>query len=812
MTHLVYTFGNHMHWVDMSWLWGYHVLPGCVRDMLHLCAETGAKGHVNFDAVGYEKLAIEAPEVFNELRQAVQRGQIEVVGASYGQPYGLFHGGESNVRQRVFGVRTAIRLFGVRPLTFWEEEFDFFPQLPQLLAQVGLRYASLFFQWTWHTPHLPEETVPAIWWEGQDGSRLLTAPRGPLNLHQWPEDFEALLASPALQQAQAPLLLQWLELMPSPDWMCRSEVILPPLKALLANPAFSVSFATLSEYLEGVRAHAEVRRYTLDDVFHGMSLGKNGDLFRRLSRRAEQQLLAAESLSALAGLFGRPYVSWDVYPTWELDEAWRALLIAQHHDNDECEGLCGHIGRRYYELSLGLSEHVLNRTARHLAERTAGPPGRVVVFNPLGWPRTVSVTHPQSGKRLVVDDLPAFGYRLLRGDEVAPPAVDCLEDAHTLTLRRQALTVTIDRQRGTITQIASPEAPEGWLAVPLAELAMTRGGEVERFEGAVVERCGEAVRITRQGRKGEVAITVSLADELDAIDLHYQATALPRPDGGVAAALKTVLAPKLSPLTLFHDHPYGVSSVRAAGRYRRKYPTGDWMTSPQWFEAVENPFTALQFVDMTEGQRGLLVIHDGNQALLREGERLHHILSMYDPWDEQYFVGELDVRVRLIPHGALSHAERVKLAQHFTRPPIVAQAQGAGTELPPHFAPLSCDAPNVLVTAWYREAEEVGQGLTGYAGTGLGYPYVLRLVEFDGVATTVQLRLNATVAAAWRTNLLGEISAPLAVSANTLTLTLRPFEIATVYLDLIEGRKQPRDLDARRSVWATVHRQEDACA
>ena len=38
---LYYTFGNHMHWVDMQWLWGYGVLPGCVADMLHLCRETG---------------------------------------------------------------------------------------------------------------------------------------------------------------------------------------------------------------------------------------------------------------------------------------------------------------------------------------------------------------------------------------------------------------------------------------------------------------------------------------------------------------------------------------------------------------------------------------------------------------------------------------------------------------------------------------------------------------------------------------------------------------------------------------------------
>ena len=51
---LFYTFGNHMHWVDMQWLWGYGVLPGCVGDMLRLIQETGARGNVNFDGIGYE--------------------------------------------------------------------------------------------------------------------------------------------------------------------------------------------------------------------------------------------------------------------------------------------------------------------------------------------------------------------------------------------------------------------------------------------------------------------------------------------------------------------------------------------------------------------------------------------------------------------------------------------------------------------------------------------------------------------------------------------------------------------------------------
>src|SRR5205814_4507009 len=142
---------------------------------------------------GYEKMAAECPEALAELREAIHQGIIEPVGCSYGQPYGLFHGGESNIRQLTYGARAVRRLLGVRPKSFWEEEFYFFPQLPQLLAQCGFTGASLFFQWTWHTPEVPKEPHSLILWEGIDGTRLPTLPRNALNVHQWPEDFDGLL-------------------------------------------------------------------------------------------------------------------------------------------------------------------------------------------------------------------------------------------------------------------------------------------------------------------------------------------------------------------------------------------------------------------------------------------------------------------------------------------------------------------------------------------------------------------------------------------------------------------------------------------
>ena len=40
---------------------------------------------------------------------------------------------------------------------------------------------------------------------------------------------------------------------------------------------------------------------------------------------------------------------------------------------------------------------------------------------------------------------------------------------------------------------------------------------------------------------------------------------------------------------------------------------------------------------------------------------------------------------------------------------------------------------------------------------------------------------------------------------HAVTVELGPHEIATLYLDLGQGRKVMRDLDTHQSVWATSH-------
>ena len=834
---LLYTFGNHMHWVDFHWLWGYDVLPRSIRDMLVLVEETGARGNVNFDGVGYEKLAAEDPEALAALRVALQAGTLEVVGASYGQPYGLFHGGESNVRQRVFGVRTALRVLGVRPRTFWEEEFDFFPQLPQMLAGCGFTGASLFFQWTWHTPTVPTETVGLVQWEGLDGTRLPTVPKTELSLHQWPEDFAGRLDSDMVRDLDQPALVQWVELLPSPDWMCRSEVLLPRLRELFADPRFDVRPVTLSQLIETLDdGAAPVRKYGMDDVFHGMSLGKNGDYMPRFSRACEEQLLAAEGISSLAGLFGRPYPSWDVYPTWELEEAWRELLAAQHHDNHECEALCGFVGERSFERSLGLAGAVFTRTIDHLARRVEGLDGAYLVYNSLGWTRDV----PYDGG--VAAQVPAFGYRVVDPyDEVPPPLGDVEVKIHgdTATIERGSLRATIDLESGLLTDLCSAEFPKGLLHPqrPVGEFAMTVNGRVERFETVRFdaelqeENDGPEVMLIREGSTGgRMHVVYGLSAVHQAVYMRVFCEDLPRPDGGMHTGLQTLIAPNLGHVVLRHDHPFGITEVKADQDHVRKYPTGEWMTSPQVFEKIRRSFTASSLVDMSDVNdpgRGLLVVHDGSQAFFRDGDGIRSLVTMYDPWDEDHWDGMLDATWWLVPRGRWSDARRMRTAMecnmgdpHF---PLHAEVKGGG-DLPSTFGALFVDAPGVIATALHRESAHAAKHLPGYFsarpdGTlDVRDPFVVRLVEFDGRAADVTLRLPGTVVRAARTNLVGEVEEELAVQPTAspfagsdppwteVRLTMRAHGIATVMLDLEAGRWIPRDLDRYRHVWATVHR------
>ncbi len=856
-----------MHWVDMQWLWGYHVLPGSIRDMLDYCRELGIKGGVNFDGVGYEKLAAEDPEALQLLREAVREGLIEPVGCSYGQPYGLFHGGESNVRQLIYGARSARRLLGVWPKTFWEEEFYFFPQLPQMLAGCGFTGASLYFQWTWHTPEVPVEDSPVIWWEGHDGTRILAATRNKLNLHQWPEDVDTMLAS-MMTEADVktmPLVQQWVELMPSKDWMCRSEVLIPKIREFLQDDRFEVVPMTLGEYLQEARAPSPavsvagpdipVCNYSMDQVWHGLTLGKNGDDMRHRSREAESAILLAETLSTMTSLLGRPYAQWDVYPTWELEEAWRELLAAQHHDNDECEGLCGRFGKRQYERALAMANNIIELQMDRLF------PDESVVFpeiNQFGW---------RTNRNFGRDSVPPLSLMPFRPKHSGvATALEVSESGMLITqgVDDRELVATYDLAQAGIVVLKRPGGPN---VVPQGRAMGTLYIGEHRLDlpiGQGYDEDSQYCLATYDAGGADIHIQLDRASPTPGLTIDFGCWGLEdilrKVSPGFKGALTLDVPLFRDQVSIFSDTAYAVCEVGQGSSGVRKYPEGDWMTSAQWFEEVTGAFVAQNFVDIVDPStgEGVLVAHRGNQQWFRVDGALRCVLSAEDPWDESYYRKNMATLDRdldrwklggefsFVPHGPISHAERWKIAQEFRRKRNVGFWSQIGKETGRQVRPFSfaeVGEENVVIAALYREeAKFAGRHVDGYAfphardghanrgrdaratldaRATVEHPIVMRLVELDGIETTAHLTVTGQVAKVFKTNLLGQVEEEISATikkqncpqrhpqtgySSTLQIPMRANEIATIYLDIVEGRKVARDLDAKREVWAQVHR------
>ncbi len=119
----------------------------------------------------YQLLAETRPDIFERVLDRVREGRVNPTGATWVEPDTNLPGGEALVRQFLFGMRYFERALGVRPEVLWlPDVFGYSAALPQIMRLAGVRY---FFtsklSWNQYTYILRQ-----FWWEGLDGSRVLT--------------------------------------------------------------------------------------------------------------------------------------------------------------------------------------------------------------------------------------------------------------------------------------------------------------------------------------------------------------------------------------------------------------------------------------------------------------------------------------------------------------------------------------------------------------------------------------------------------------------------------------------------------------
>lgn len=119
----------------------------------------------------YKYVQTAYPNLFSKIREKVQTGQWEVTGGMWVEADCNIPGGESLVRQFLFGKRYFQKEFGIDHKVVWmPDTFGFCHTLPQIMQKCGMRYfMTTKLSWNQFT-QFPYDT---FYWEGPDGSRIL---------------------------------------------------------------------------------------------------------------------------------------------------------------------------------------------------------------------------------------------------------------------------------------------------------------------------------------------------------------------------------------------------------------------------------------------------------------------------------------------------------------------------------------------------------------------------------------------------------------------------------------------------------------
>ncbi|MFC4456341.1 alpha-mannosidase [Deinococcus sonorensis] len=404
---LTFTLLGHAH-LDPVWLWdrqeGAEAVKATFRSALDRLGEHPDLVFGHTSAAQYAWMDLH-PELLAEIRAAVQRGQWELLGGQWVEPDVNIPSGEALARQALLGQRFFERTFGQRSrVAFLPDTFGHPPTLPQILKLSGLDH---FVFWR---PHPHEVDLPSnlFWWEGPDGTRILSARVESYNSN--PRDVvDTLQAS-----------IDWRPV-DRPEWLVVYGVgnhgggptrkAIANLRALMVDPAWpTLQMGTAEGFFTRALQQGDLPVFSgpLQYTFRGCYTSHSG--VKRLNRLGEHTLGAAEKWSTIATHYGRPY------PGAALERAWQHLLFNQFHDivcgtsiprayedaRDEQGEAVGTGKRTLHDAMQVIAHHIDTRSAadvqvEEVMRRVRTGPGNavadmgdgvpLVVFNPSPWPR-----------------------------------------------------------------------------------------------------------------------------------------------------------------------------------------------------------------------------------------------------------------------------------------------------------------------------------------------------------------------------------------------------------------------------------------
>jgi alpha-mannosidase len=760
---------GHAH-IDTAWLWPLsESIRKCVRTYASAVALMDADPDYRFScssAQHYAWIEEHEPKLFARIAEKVAAGQWVPVGGMWVEADTNMPSGESLVRQFVHGQRWFEEHFGLRCTEAWIPDVFGYPAgLPQLFTAAGIRrFVTQKLSWN-RTNRFPHHT---FWWEGFDGSRVLT--------HFPPVDtYNAEMTPAELAHATAGFR----------DHGWSGWSLLPfgygdggggPTREMLAQARRMADLDGMPQVELGPPARffdaveAEAARGAPVPVWRGELYLEThrGTLTSQLrtklgNRRCERLLREAELWMASGADPGDPH---------ELDGLWREVLTRQFHDilpgssiawvHEEAEAA--------FERVAGELETRVGARLRELA-----PPGPVLANAATHARDEVVVATVAPGGGGPVQELDggrtAFRSRVpglgLARAEALPIDERVVVTDRSMANGRLAVAWDLDGRLRSVIDVARAREllPERAFAADL-ELAADQPVQYDAWD------------LEAWTRRRAVAVTEASSLDVVASGPLVGMVRVERRFGPSSAVLTYTLragSPRLDihvELDWRHDEhllslafPLDVVAETATcgiqfGAVRR--PTH---RSTSW-DAAKFEVCAHRYVDVAEPSFGVAVLNDGRygHSVFDGAVRvsLARAAKYPDPGADH---GRHEVTVSLLPHGP-GLADVVAEAEALDRPLRVVDG---GTAVEPAPPVVEVTGPGVEVDA-VKPADD---------GSG---DLVVRLHEACGDRARVSVRTDGRIVAASRCNLLEEPGEGFEVSDGILALTLRPFELVTLRL------------------------------
>ncbi|MEZ0394697.1 MAG: glycoside hydrolase family 38 C-terminal domain-containing protein [Desulfurococcaceae archaeon] len=721
---------GHAH-IDVAWLWTPEItrqkLARTLWNVLSLARSYEMKFALS-NALFIEWLR-EEPGLYEKVKEAVAKGVVVPVGGMWVESDTNVVGGESLVRQFLYGQRKLLEEFGATTEVGWlPDSFGYAASLPQILSKSGIK---IFFTHKLYWNKANRFPYSVFVWEGVDGSRVIAVNYATYGSDLSPRQVVRAWKDHTSSDVPAFIAFGQGDGGGGPTWMMMER-----LRAYSRAPGIPrLLLADPRRYYEDVKGLSlPVWRGELYLETHRGTYS-TGTKIKRLIRVAEEALKDLEVVSFMAG------------KCVDYKDLWLELLEACFHDVASATVI-----REVYDLYVERLERLVARVEGEIARisRELSRGDGVLVVNTLPWRRVDvapakvagAIQQEIMGQVHSLVEAPPLGFASYaegEGEAANPLPADGLSISNgRLLVRADGSIVDLEEDVEVVTRsaiVACEDIPAEWDGWDLEPWYRRLCREVERTGARLVERgpLRACLEVDYRHRDSEFTERICLWRHANRVDYSLRGNVLDR-----LKVFRKTFELGFWPTRAMAEIPYGVIERSLA-------PSNPW-------EEAKFEFPVWRWLDVYSSSYGFAVFNKGRPGHSVDGNVVGITLVKTPLFPNPHLdVGEVRADYAIYPHrGDWREAEVPRRALEYHRPLRVSRGSSNRSF-------LEIGEPNVLL-----ETIKCGESREGF---------VARLWETYGGSAVVELGGV-------------ELDIPeLRELARTRKLRFRPFEIKTVRLE-----------------------------